>query len=460
MSWNDDGRYYVSTAKDLKRAERAVAKRIKNLSITDEKAWNPSLWNLAGAQSSAGINVNEQNALTFSAVWCAVLLISGGISSLPLHLLIQKDRIRVPATDKPLYRVMHSAANPYMTAKTMRQVLAAHALTWGNGYAEKVHNGGGDVVELWPIPPNRSKPKMLDGAMVYDITVGGEIKTLPREKVLHIPGLGFDGFMGYSVVSMARETIGLGMAMEQFGANFFSQGAQPGIIVTHPGELSEPASKNLSREMSEKYAGLGKAHRLMLLDEGMKLEKVGIPQEDSQYLESRQFQIPEVARWFNLPPHKLKDLTKSSFSNIESEQLSYVVESLVPWLVTFEQCFDMQLLSPQEYRAGYYFKHNVEGMLRGSSAARAAFYRAMFGIGAMSINEIRDKEDMDPASHPFADEYFVPLNMVPLSQLQKHLESKTAPPPAVAPSEPDSEKLPDDPENKVRYLPKLKGESQ
>jgi len=463
VAWNDDGRYYTTTEKDLKRAERATVRRLKALSITDEKAWDKSLWNLPGAQSSAGVKVTEETALTFSAVWCAVVLISGGISSLPLHLLRKKAKSKVPATNEPLYRVMSAAANPYMTAKTMREVLAAHVLTWGNGYAEKVRNKQGDIVELWPISPHRVTPEIEDGAMVYRIDVGGEPKTLPREKILHVPGLGYDGFMGYSVVHMARNSIGMGLAMEEFGAHFFSQGAHPGLLVSHPGQLGETAHKNLSAELSKKYSGLGKAHRLMLLDEGMKFETVGIPQEDSQYLESRQFQIPEIARWFNLPPHKLKDLTKSSFSNIESEQLSYVTESLVPWLVLYEQCFNMQLLTVEKQKAGYYFKHNVEGMLRGSTAARSTFYKSMFGIGAMSINEIRGKEDMDPAPHPFADEYFVPLNMVPLSQLQKHLESKTAAPPAPEPTEPEGEEIQENPGNKVRYLPaspKAKGDNQ
>jgi len=468
MAWNDDGRYYVTTASDLKRAERAAAKRIKNLSPADPKAWDRSLWNLASGQTSAGINVTEETALTFSAVWCAVLLISGGISSLPLHLLIKKNKTKTHATNKPLYRTLHSQANPYMTAMTMREVLAAHCLTWGNGYAEIVRNAVGDVTELWPIPPNRCEPKMVDGEMVYKIAVGMESVTLPREKVLHVPGLGFDGFMGYSVVSMAKNTIGMGLAMEEFGANFFSQGAHPGIVVSHPSAIGEVAHKNLGRELQAKYSGLGKAHKLMLLEEGMKFETIGIPQEDSQYLESRQFQIPEVARWFNLPPHKLKDLTKSSFSNIESEQMSYVTESLLPWLINFEQNYDMQLLTPQQQKSGYYFHHNVEGLLRGDSAARAAYYAAMWMIGVMSQNEIRDKEDMDPDPNPFADERFVPLNMVPLSLLEKHLERSTAAPtpaPAAVPeTESDQGALPDDLENRIRLLPaaqrKVKGGNQ
>jgi HK97 family phage portal protein len=393
-----------------------------NLAVTDEKAWSPSLWNLLSAQSSAGMNINEHTALTYSAVFCAVSLISGTTAMLPLHLMRERKDKRERATHKTIYRVMHSRANPYMAAMVVREVLMAHALLWGNGYAEIVRNGMGEVVELWPISPNRVKIKIVNDELVYEINVGGELVVLPRYRVLHIPGLGFDGFQGYSIVSLARESIGLGMAMEQFGAKFFGQGAHPGIIVSHPGRLSEAAHTNLSAELSSKYAGLGQAHRLMLLDDGMKMEKVGISQEDSQFLESRQFQIPEIARWFNLPPHKLKDLTKSSFSNIESEQISFVTESILPWLIRLEQHYHMQLLSEQEVRQGYYWKHIVEGLLRGDAKSRAEFYAKMWGIGTMSQNEIRGKEDLDPIEG--GDELFVPMNMVPLSRVGEFLDKK------------------------------------
>lgn len=407
-----------------------IVRSIRNdLSVTDEKAWDRSLWNLIGGQANSGTSVNEHTALTYSAVFCAISLISGTIATLPLHLLREKSGKKERATKNTLYRVMHSRANPYMTAMAMREVLAAHVLAWGNGYAEIVRDRMGNVLELWPITPNRVKVAMKNDELVYEISVDGEIVVLPREKVLHIAGLGFDGFKGYSVVSLAREAIGLGMAMEQFGAKFFGQGAHPGIVVTHPAKLSGPAYENLSKELTSKYAGLGQAHRLMLLEDNMKLEKVGLTQEDSQFLESRQFQIPEIARWFNLPPHKLKDLTKSSFSNIESEQISFVTESILPWLVRFEQNFNMQLLTDREIREGLYFKHVVEGLLRGDAKSRAEFYSKMFGIGAMSINDIRGKEDFDPVEG--GDEHFVPLNMVPLSkagEAYKEKENDSQPP--------------------------------
>ena len=292
--------------------------QIKNLGLNDPKAWNHSLWNLIGSQSLSGENVTEETALTYSAVWSAIGLISGTVSTLPLHVLRKDQKKTLFVTEKKLFRILHDRFNKYMTAQVGREVMTAHVLTWGNCYAEKVKNGYGEIVELWPIAPNRVRMSMENGQLIYWIKVESEEKPLTRDQILHVPGLGFDGFQGYSVISMARKSIGLGMAMESFGSLYFGNGTHPGVIVSHPSKLDPKAHSNLKAALTESYSGLGKAHRLMLLEDGMKLENVGIPPEDSQFLESRQFQIPEIARWFNLPPHKLKDLTRSSFSNIES----------------------------------------------------------------------------------------------------------------------------------------------
>lgn len=388
---------------------------IKGLSLTDEKSWDRSLWNLWGAQSLSGETVTEQSALTYSAVFNAITLISGTIASLPLHLMQRKGDKKRIADERKLYQVMHDQWNPYMTSMAGREVMMAHVLTWGNGYAEKVHNGHGEISELWPITPNRVDPMMRERELVYRIHMDGEADIyLSRDKVFHVPGLGFDGFTGYSVIAMARKSIGLSMALETFGAMFFGNGTNPGMVVSHPGKLSGPASDNLKKALIESQSGLGKSHRLMLLEEGMKVEKYGIPPDDCQFLESRGFQIPEVARWFNLPPHKLKDLTRSSFSNIEQEQISFVIDSILPWLIRLEANYNTQLLTAGDrglYGQGrLYFKHNVEGLMRGDAAARAAFYKELWMVGAISQNEIREKEDMDPIEG--GDKHYVPLNMV------------------------------------------------
>ena len=413
-----------------------------NLGLTDEKAWNPSLWNLYGAQSPSGETVTEHTALTYSAVYNAIALISGTIGALPLHLMQRKEKTKRIADDSRAYSVMHDAANPYMTAMAFRECLMAHILAWGNGYAEIQRNTYGELTALWPITPNRVRPEMAGSQLVYRIQMpDGSPIVLPRSQVLHVAGLGFDGFLGYSVVAMARRSIGLGMAMETFGSRFFGEGTHPGVIVEHPQKLSPEAHSNLKKSLADTYSGLGNSHRLTLLEEGMKFQKIVIDPKASQSLESRQFNIPEIARWFNLPPHKLKDLTKSSFSNIESEQISFVTDSILPWLIRLEQNYNSQLLteSDRQYsgRGRLYFKHNVEGLLRADAAARGTYYREMFNIGAMSINEIRALEDLDPI--PGGDLHLVPMNMQPL-------ESAGKPPAAPKPS--DDPRLPwVDPEN-------------
>lgn len=393
-----------------------VRKLFASNRVTDEKMWNSALWNLAGNQSPSGESINEYTALTYSAVWNAVSLIAGTIGALPLHLMRSQGKNTLPETTHPLYRTMHSAGNPLMTAMAVRECLLSHVLTWGNGYAEKVYNTRGQIVELWPITPNRVKPKMIEGDMVYEINVGlDDPVVLGRDQIMHVPGLGFDGFIGYSVIHMARKGIGLAKAMETFGSNYFGQGTHPGTIVNHPGKLSEVAHTNLSNSLKDAHSGLGKSHKLMLLEEGMKIETLGIPPNDSQFIESRAFQIPEIARWFNLPPHKLKDLTKSSFNNIEAEQTSYVTDSLLSWAVRLEQNYNLQLLTVAEFRQGLYFKHVLEGLLRGSSKDRADFYAVMLDRGVFSINEVRAKEDANPIDD--GDTHHISLNVQKLEDV-------------------------------------------
>ena len=403
--------------------------RPKALAITDPKAWDRSLWNLAGSQSLSGENVTEETALTYSAVWNAITLISGTTSTLPLHLLRNDKKKTVYVTEKPLFRVLHDRFNPYMTAQVGREVMTMHILTWGNCYAEIVRNRIGEVVELWPIAPNRVRPEFKNGELIYNITVDGEEKPLPRSKILHILGPSPDGFMGYSVIGLARKGIGLSMALETFGSLYFGQGTHPGVVVTHPGQLNATSHANMKKSLTESYSGLGQSHRLMLLEDNMKIENIGIPPEDSQFLETRQFQIPEIARWFNLPPHKLKDLTKSSFSNIESEQISFLTDSILPWLIRFEQHYNMQLLTEAEqFKQMLYTRHNVDGLLRGNAIDRANYYKIMWGSGFMSQNEVRAKESWDPSTEPYADELFIPANnMVPLSKIDEFLSKKASP---------------------------------
>lgn len=393
---------------------------IFNHDIRNQRGPIDDFWYMpAVGKVKSGVDVNEFTAMNYSAVWLAIMFISQTISSLPYQLYKKTGDKKTKALSHPQYRVIHKAPNKYMPAMTFWETLIAHCVSWGNGYAEKQFDRAGRVAALWPIPPNRCKPVMRDGELVYDVTVGTEIITLPRKNVLHIPGLGFDGFCGYSVISMARESIGVGMAAEEFGGRFFGQGAHPGMVVNHPKTLGENGYKKLQHGLSKKYEGLGQAHRLMLLDEGMTMEKIGLPQKDSQYLETREFQITEIARWFNLPPHVLKDLSRATFSNIESQAQELVKYSLRPWMVRTEQHCDLQLLS-RTNQATHYHRWNAEGLLRGDSKARAEYYKNMWGLGAMSQDDIRDKEDMDPIPGGYGKTYFVPLNHIPIDKAREY----------------------------------------
>jgi HK97 family phage portal protein len=217
--------------------------------------WNSALWQLAGRDSS-GENVNEYTALNYSAVFNAISLISGTIAALPLNLMRKSGKNTAPETNHNLYPVLHSKANAFMTSMAVRECLISHILTWGNGYAEIVRDQMGQITELWPITPNRISLKIRADRLVYEIYVDGQILTLERENVLHIPGLGFDGFLGYSIVLMAAKSIGLGMAMETFGSTYFGQGTHPGVVAKHPGKLSDVAHKNLRDSLVTTYSGL------------------------------------------------------------------------------------------------------------------------------------------------------------------------------------------------------------
>ena len=422
-----------------------IVRNIKNLALNDPKTWNPSLWNLYGSQSLSGETVTEETALTYSAVWNAINLISGTIGSLPLHLMQAQGKKKRIADNDPLYYIMHDRPNPFMTSMVFRRTMAAHVVSWGNAYAEIVRNGLGEVTRLWPIPPNAvTKIEMRGENLFYDIRVGNETKSLPREKILHIVGPSFDGYIGYSVIAMARKGIGLGMAMETFGSKYFGDGTHPSGIITHPNQVKDPAA--MRKALGEVYAGLGNAQRLMLLEDGMDFKQLSIQPEDSQFLESRQFQIPEIARWFNLPPHKLKDLTKSSFNNIEAEQTSFVMDSILPWLILIEQQYNAQLLTEdQQGRGKLYFKHIVEGLLRANSKDRAEYYKLMISSTIMTPNEAREKEDMNPSADPLADELWAPTGQIPLSKFSEYLsknqgrpERRQLPTPEEAPAQPSN----------------------
>ena len=406
---------------------------------------NPPDWlyNLftAGTKTYTGKAISKEMALTSSAVYACIRILSENVGSLPLHLYRRTTEGREKAIDHQLYSILHFRPNPEMTSMIYRETITEHLVGWGNSYSNIVYDNANRVKELWPLRPDQMEVERKDGELLYKYTVpSGKIYFLSRKEVLHIPGLGFNGLIGYSVLTKARETIALALGMEEYIARFFGNDARPGIILKHPGTLSDPAKDNLRKSWNEKYQGLEKKHLMAVLEEGLDIKEIGFPPEDAQFIQGRKFEIEELGRWFQVPLHMLQHTEPSTSWGTGIDQLTrgFISYSLRPWLIREEQNFSMQLLKENEW-LDYYFEHNVEGLLRGDSKARSEYYKNMFMVAAMSPNDILALENMPPV--PGGDERFVPLNMKPLSwfssgpppvkqikEEQKCLEHRASPP--------------------------------
>jgi len=305
-----------------------------------------------------------------------------------------------------------------MTAFTFRETMMAHMLLWGNCYAEIEYDERGDIKALWPIPPYRVEHmETADGKPFFRVsTKVGKQYNVPYYAMLHIPGLGFDGRKGISVIQWASQGIDLALATEQFGSEFFANGTNVGAVVTHPAELSDGAFKRLQKSLREKYEGLGRSHRLMLLEEGMTFAKNTIPPNDAQFLETRKFQTSEIARIFRVPPHMLADLERATFSNIEQQSIDFVTHTIRPWAVRWEQTINIRLFDSNEQKR-LFAEFLLEGLLRGETKARYEAYAIARQNGWLSVNEIRELENLNPIEG--GDVYLTPLNMAPVGQNEK-----------------------------------------
>lgn len=376
-------------------------------------------YNLLATETASGATVSEEVSLRYGAFYSCVNLVSKTVASLPCFVYKRlRPRGKERAIDHPLFNILRSRANEEMTAFRFRQTLQAHLMTWGNVYAVKEVSNSGRVKALWPLPPDRMMVKRDPDSrklQYYYRPKIGPLVTFERDEILHIPALGYDGIVGYSPVMLARETFGLGLAVQEFGARFFGHGANVGGIIEHPSKLSPDKAETFKKEANKAWAGLGKSHQLMVLEEGLKYHRVGIPPEDAQFLETRKFQKGEMAAICGVQPHKVGDLERSNFSNIEHQNIEFVVDTIRPWLTSWEEEHQLQLF-PASDRL-YFSEFLVEALLRGDSKTRGEFYRVMFNIGVYSPNDIREKENDNPV--PGGDERFVAINMMPLSQVAK-----------------------------------------
>jgi HK97 family phage portal protein len=378
---------------------------------------------------TSGVDVSEFTALNYSAVWAAVQCIAGDVGSLPLVLYKRVGDGKEPLRDHPTYRLLHDQPNPDMTAVVFRETLQAHLLTWGNAYAEIEWRGDGRPNALWPIEPNRVTPeRTAGGGLRYKVQGYNKADVyFAPEDMLHIPGLGFDGTCGYSVIQKARESVGLGIAMERFGGAFFGNGTTFGGILTHAGRLSDAARKNIRESFNAKHQGVHRAHNFALLEEGMTYTPLGVPPDDAQFLETRKFQITEIARWFQIPPHMLADLERATFSNIEQQQIDYYTRTLRRWLVRWEQEINRKLVLQQGTQ---FVEHVIDGLLRGDIESRYAAYAVGRQWGWLSADDVRSKENMNPLPSDAGKIYLVPINMAPADRINEVIDAQVAPAPA------------------------------
>ena len=365
--------------------------------------------------SSSGKSVNEKTALQTTAVYACVRILAETIASLPLHIYRFSPNGKEKAATHPLYYLLHSEPNPEMTSFVFRETLMGHLLLWGNAYAQIIRNGRGTVMALYPLLPNKMMVNRTDqGILYYQYEKDGQTYFLSNQDVLHIPGLGFDGLIGYSPIAMAKNAIGMAIATEEYGAKFFANGANPGGVLEHPGVVKDPA--RVRDSWNAVYQGSGNAHRVAVLEEGMKFQSIGIPPEQAQFLETRKFQLNEIARIFRIPPHMIGDLEKSSFSNIEQQSLEFVMYTLDPWVIRWEQAIQRALFSDSEKKQ-YFVKFNVDGLLRGDYQSRMNGYAVGRQNGWLSSNDIRELENLNRIPTELGgDLYLINGNMTKLAE--------------------------------------------
>ena len=404
------GKSVLSIDKTEKRSQSTILRQLEEL-----------IFNNGGNKSNSGVVVNDESALKFSAVFACVRLISSSIAALPLPVYTTTPSGRILNKEHPNYKLLHDHVGA-MAAMTFKQALLARALMQGNGYAKIHRDGTFRAVELELLNNVELMYNKQERKVYYRID--GKPQLYNDYDILHLKGMTLDGLTGLSVISYARETIGLGLANQEFGARFFGSGTNAGGFLEHPGNFGSDneAYNRLQSTFNEKYKGLANSHGVIILEDGMKFNKIGIPPEDAQFLQSRQFQIADIARYFAVQPQKIGDLERSTNNNIEQQSIEFVQDTLLPWIVNFEQEINYKLFRMDE-QGQHFAKFNVNGLLRGDAAARGELYSKMFNIGAMQLNEIRAREELNSIEN--GDTSFVQVNVQTLENAIKNTNINT-----------------------------------
>jgi len=365
--------------------------------------------------SASGKTVNPTSAIQVSAVYACVRVIAETVASLPFHVYEATDSGSRKAPEHSLYRIVHDEPNSEMTSFILRETMLTHLLLYGNAYCQIIRTGRDKIASLYPLLPDRMQVDRDDaGRLTYTYTTSdGKSWRLDPRDVLHIPGLGFDGIMGYSPIALEKSAIGLGIAAEEYGSKFFSNGARPSGILTHPNTVKDPAA--LRASWNAAYGSSSNASRVAVLEEGMTFVPLSLPNNEAQFLETRKFQVNEICRIFRVPPHMIGDLDRATFSNIEHQSISFAVHTIRPWLVRIEQAMNRTLISEKE-KGRFYVQFNLDGLMRGDYKSRMEGYAIARQNGWMSANDIRELENLNPIDAELGgDEYLVNGNMIPIS---------------------------------------------
>lgn len=365
--------------------------------------------------SASGKAVNPSSAIQVSAVYACVRVIAETIASLPFHVYETTENGSRRAPEHPLYRLIHDEPNKEMTSFILRETMLAHLLLYGNAYCQIIRTGRDKIDSLYPLLPDKMEvDRDAGGLLTYTYTTsdGKRWRLEPRD-VLHIPGLGFDGVMGYSPIALEKSAIGLGIAAEEYGSKFFSNGARPSGILTHPNTVKDPAA--LRANWNAAYGSSSNASRVAVLEEGMTFVPLSLPNNEAQFLETRKFQVSEICRIFRVPPHMIGDLDRATFSNIEHQSIDFAVHTIRPWLVRIEQAVNRALFSEKE-KGRFYVQFNLDGLMRGDYKSRMEGYAIARQNGWMSANDIRELENMNAMSdEEGGNAYLVNGNMIPVN---------------------------------------------
>lgn len=368
-------------------------------------------------RADSGERVDEKSAMQIATVYACVRLLAETVAGLPLHLYRFTDteeKSKERAKDHPLYRLLYRQPNPEMTSFTFREVMMTHLLLWGNCYAQIIRDGKNGILGLYPLLPENVEVDRDEKGRIYyiyhaytDEKPGEKYKDIlfRRDEIFHVPGLGFNGLVGFSPIAMMKNALGTTLAVEKYGSSFFRNGAQPSGVLEHPGTLKNPAK--IRENWSEVYGGANNAHKIAVLEEDMHYKPISLPPEDSQFLSTRQYGVNEICRIFRVPPHMVQDLEHATFSNIEHQSIDFVVHTLTPWLVRFEQAIVKDLLLGEEQEV-YFPKFNVDGLLRGDYQSRMQGYATGISNGFLSPNDVHRLENMDliPAEKG-GDDYYM-----------------------------------------------------